>query len=309
MGLYDRDYYRREPRTSSAWAGDGTVCRKIVLFTAAIFVLQILTLGRRGLMSPVAQWLSFDVESCFLQGQIWRLVTYAFVHSEGDLWHIAGNMICLWLFGPDIESIYGSWEFLRLYLTAAVAAALCQVALAMVLNENTRMIGASGAVMAVMMLYAIHYPRRKVYIMGVIPIEIRWLVGLYVAYDAYPVWQQLIGNGARGNVAHAAHLGGLLYGYLFWKFDLRRNLWGRLSGLFSWSGLNRRVRQHETIRTGKLRPYRPDESDDFPAPNDSRDFNARVDDVLAKISREGEASLTHSERELLAEAARRYKRR
>ncbi|RPI88817.1 MAG: rhomboid family intramembrane serine protease [Planctomycetaceae bacterium] len=309
MGLYDRDYYRKEPRTSASWGGDGTVCRKIVLVTAAIFILQVLTLGRRAVFSPVADWLLFDVESCFQHGQLWRLVSYAFVHSEDDLWHIVGNMLCLWFFGPDIESIYGSWEFLRFYLTAAAIAALCQVGLSLALNEDAKLIGASGAVMAVMMLFAINFPRRKVYVMGVIPVEIRWLIALYVAFDAYPVWQRLAGFGGGGNVAHAAHLGGLLYGLLYWKFDLRHNLWGRLGSLFSWTGLKRSIRQQRTVRSGNIRPYRPEEYDEPPLADSPSEFNARVDTVLAKISREGESSLTVTERELLAEAARRYKRR
>ncbi|MCY2966979.1 MAG: rhomboid family intramembrane serine protease [Planctomycetota bacterium] len=330
MGLYDRDYYRDDPRPSGGWVATGAVCRKIVLVTVGVFILQMLTQRGRGADSWVGSWLEFDLVSCFARGQIWRLITYAFVHSPLDLWHIVGNMLFLWFFGPAIEAIYGPREFVRFYLTSAVVAALCWVLLSVVFfpvppavptAENSTLalagqplFGASGAVMAVLMLYAVHYPRHKVYVMGIIPVEVRWLVGLFVLFDTYPVWQQLMGRGREEDfVAHAAHLGGLLYGFLFWKLDLRHTVWDRIDNLFSWSEFTKKRRQQAMLRKGQIRVHRPEpESDASPmdrGPDDSAEFSDRVDEVLKKISLQGEASLSAAERALLVEAAERYKRR
>ncbi|MFM8288146.1 MAG: rhomboid family intramembrane serine protease [Planctomycetaceae bacterium] len=323
MGLHDREYYRESADGVGGWLGSRTICQTLILVTAAVFVAQLLTSPSRG-PSPVQEWLQFRVDSVFFRGQIWRLLTYAFVHDVTVLQHIVFNMLGLFFFGPDIEAIYGRREFLRFYLVAAVCGALCHTGLVLWLGGALRvpMLGASAAVMGVMMLGARHFPRRQVYVMGVIPVEIRWLVAAYVIFDLFPVLSQLAGGGGReSQVAHAAHLGGLLYGFLFHRFDLPFRVWAKVDAWLARLGWPGGAPQRggrklsSTRRRTDVRLHQPEPETSYPITDlETSDpepvtFQEQVDQVLAKIFEQGEASLTTSERRLLEEASERYKKR
>ena len=322
MGLHDREYYRESADGGGSWLGSRTICQTLILVTAVVFVAQLLTVGQKG-FSPVEQWLQFRVDAVFLWGQIWRLVTYAFVHSVGSLQHIVFNMLGLFFFGPDIEAIYGRREFLRFYLSAAVCGALCHTALLLAPGGALQvpMIGASAAVMGVLMLSARHFPRRQVFVMGILPVEIRWLVAAYVVFDLLPVLSQLSGRGNGGSdVAHAAHLGGLLYGFLFHRFDLPYRLWSKVDALLARVGFGGgKLRPGRTVsssrRRADVRLHQPDPEPSPPVTDldstspDPPTFQEQVDQILAKIFEQGEASLTTSERRVLEEASERYKKR
>jgi membrane associated rhomboid family serine protease len=292
MGINDRDYYRETTSGSPMLTGAAPVCIRLIVANVIVFALQLLTVG-----SPdfnVTTWLWLDPELVVERFQVWRLVTTGFCHSVDNPYHILFNMLGLWFFGPALEAMYGSREFLRFYLTAILAGSIGFLGLAYATHDFTPALGASGAIMAVLMLYALYYPRQKMLIFFVLPIEIRWLVAVYVLYDLMPVLKTLGGNPATDGVAHAAHLGGLLYGYLYKQFDLRYT--GRLP---RWNGSFARWWRN-TTRRRTLRVYRPEAT-----PNLER----QVDEILAKISAHGEASLTDGEREILKEASRKYKDR
>ena len=164
-----------------------------------------------------------------------------------------------------------------------------------------QMVGASGAVMSVMMLCAMYYPSLKLLVMFVIPVELRWVVVMYVIYDLYPLLRELGGAGILDQVAHAAHLGGLAYGFLYKHFDLR---YSRLLAGWSWPRWKRLVKTATRRNPENVRIYEPPE-ERVATP----DLKVRVDEILAKISAQGEASLTEKEREILKEASRRFKNR
>src|SRR5690606_24668473 len=123
-----------------------------------VYVVQLVTLGPRqgGLTSLL--WL--DPDLVVFRLQIWRLVTYGFCHSPGDVLHIVFNMLLLFWFGRELESMYGSKEFLRFYLAGIVVSGLAFIGLAFITGIKNPSIGASGAVMAVVVLFAIYHPRR-----------------------------------------------------------------------------------------------------------------------------------------------------
>src|SRR5262249_10051649 len=139
MGIYDREYYRKEgPSFLDSFTTRGQVCKWLVLVNIAVWVLQLLSrqrvplLGERFLPAiwmegPFTSALILDAAKVF-DGQVWRLVTYAFLHDPGVAsspggfyWHIIFNMWFLWLFGGYVEERYGSKEFLAFYLLAALA--------------------------------------------------------------------------------------------------------------------------------------------------------------------------------------------
>jgi|SRR5579872_4937098 len=299
MGVYDRDYYRNDPPGGGILGGVAPVCKWLIAINVAVFVVQLLTDDPQTDRGGITEWLWLRPSDVIGRFEVWRLFTNAFCHSH-DIWHILLNMIGLWLFGSQIEPIYGQREFLRFYLTAAVLSALGYLGFAVWSGHDNQMLGASGAVMAVMMVCALYYPSMRISIF-VITLELRWLVVLYVIFDIYPVLLELGGGRVRDGVAHAAHLGGLLYGFLYKKFDLR---YSRLMGGWSWPRLRRAVRTASTGKSKKVRLYEPEED-----VSPTADLNRRVDEILAKISAQGEASLTDSERETLKEAGRRYKNR
>jgi membrane associated rhomboid family serine protease len=136
MGIYDREYYRREsPSFLGSFTERGRMCKYLIFANVACFLLQWATLPRedspdnetdiavhsRHAVNPYSKGaftdtLRLDAEAV-LHGQVWRVLTYAFLHqtSAGLPWHIIINMLFLWWFGSDVEDMYGSREFLAIY--------------------------------------------------------------------------------------------------------------------------------------------------------------------------------------------------
>ena len=327
MGIEDRDYIRNSSSSYSGGGSEAPVCRGLIIATVVVFVMQLvlaqdpsqasiehvqqqyrqhfpmMTDEQIGEMtsnlpreSVIQNWLELETPKV-LYGQIWRLVTCAFCHDRDDVWHILLNMVFLWMWGKTLEGMYGSKEFLYFYLAAAVAASLAFMGLELVTGTRHQMLGASGAVFATMMLYAIHYPRDRIYIFFILPIEVRWLVFLYAVFDLHPVLKQLSGDGSQDGVAHAAHVGGLAFGFLYWKFQ-----WHITSYV---TGLDR-LRFWIKRRIGAQRHLKVVRADDDDLPTNLDD---RVDELLAKIHEHGESSLTEDERRILQIASERLRSR
>jgi membrane associated rhomboid family serine protease len=241
-------------------------------------------------ISVIQEWFELSPEKTIEEGQLWRLVTSAFCHDRYGIWHILFNMLALYWFGTRLERMYGSREFLFFYLTAAVCSSLAYVGLAYYSASNAPAIGASGAVMGVMMLYVIYYPFETFLLFWVIPVPLWVLLGIYVLYDLHPVLLMLAGDQFFTGVAHAGHLGGLAFGFLYWRFNLRLEA----AFDFRWQGTRRR----------KPAPFREPVILALP----SRDeFADRVDEILKKISEQGKESLTDEERNILIEASQKYR--
>lgn len=308
MGIQNRDYLRDDDGFD-AYTDSGrrsqsmSIVTKLIIVTVAMFLIQVLT-SQRGRPSLVLEWLSLDSSTVFANGQIWRLLTYAFCHSQSDLWHLVFNMYFLYMIGRTVCELTGEREFLWFYLTSAVFAGICSIVFYRLMNLPIHIIGASGAVMAVFMLLVMHYPRRKVLFFGVFPMEMRWLLALFVAMDAMPVLLMIAGDpqrivadaAAQGRqmTANSAHLGGLLFGYLYFRWHMRLSTWwdqfaGRLPSL-------RR-------RPKNLRVFNPSTT-----PDPETALSDRMDAILEKISREGETSLTTRERNILTQASRELRK-
>lgn len=279
MGIHSRDYIR-ETRSPGVFGGPGDLwaIKFLLIANAALFFV---TAADPRLML----WL--DLEAADLASfQVWRLVTYGFCH--GNLGHIFWNMLILWMFGRHVEPIYGSREFLSFYLVAVVISGLCHVLLEL-FTVSSGVIGASGGVMAVTMLTAMHFPRMQILVMLVIPVELRWLAVLYVVGDLMGL------TGAPDGVAHAAHLGGAVFGLAYKYYDLRVSTFFRGFALPNLRHVRRRVARP------KVKLYKP--------AAEAENLSEQVDAILAKIHEQGEASLTDREREVLKRASQQYKHR
>jgi membrane associated rhomboid family serine protease len=148
-----------------------------------------------------------EVQLAFIPSLIlarpWTIVTYMFVH--GGLTHILFNMIALYFFGPRVEQRIGSERFFSLYMISGITGGL----LSFVFAPMAPIVGASGAIFGVMLAYARFWPRDRIYIWGVLPIEARWLV---IGYTVLSLWWGF--GGGQSGTAHFAHLGGFVGGFL-----------------------------------------------------------------------------------------------
>src|SRR5438067_895432 len=126
MGIYDRDYYRKEgPSFLGTLASRAPVCKWLILINVIVFFIQLATNYRHPVYNslleggPVTDALILKPEAV-VHGEVWRLLTYAFLHSVETPWHILFNMVFLWWMGHELEEMYVSREFLTLYLVSAV---------------------------------------------------------------------------------------------------------------------------------------------------------------------------------------------
>ncbi len=143
---------------------------------------------------------------------VWQLATYAFLHQ--GFGHIIWNMLALWMFGADIERIWGTRRFVQFYFFCAVGAGICVVILNYILpwgTPNVPTVGSSGAIFGILLVYAMMFPDREILFGFVFPIKVKWFV-LIVGSVAF-----LSSFGVNTAVSNFAHLGGLLFGYMFMK--------------------------------------------------------------------------------------------
>lgn len=148
--------------------------------------------------------------------RVWTLLTSAFSHL--DFSHFLFNMIGLWVFGGAVEQVLGPRRFTHLYLAGGIAASLGHVMFSLVSGSPNPALGASGSVMALAVMFALLFPKRTLLINFFVPVPAGIAVAGYVLLD-------LAGAVSGGSsIAHAAHLGGALYGYLYYRFAIRPRL-------------------------------------------------------------------------------------
>lgn len=143
----------------------------------------------------------------------WTILTYMFAHSTAGLTHILFNMFALYIFGPRVEARLGSAHFIRMYLIAGITGGL----LSLFFTPYAAIVGASGAVFGVQLAFAMFYPRDKILIWGIIPVEARVLVIVMTLITLYG------GFKGGGGVAHFAHLGGYIGAFLYLKWAEKRS--------------------------------------------------------------------------------------
>jgi membrane associated rhomboid family serine protease len=184
---------------------------------AAVYLLEAFG-GRHGLIGAFGL-----IPARVGSGEVWRLFTYQFLH--GGVWHLAMNMLMLWMFGSELEQRWGRRFFLKYYFLCAVGGGLVYT----LVRHGTLVasVGASGAIYGILMAYAVWFPNRQVFLWFLFPIRVRYLVIFLMAIEAI----QAIESTGTG-IAHAAHFGGMAFGYVYLKW------WsGRGSGSNPFAGL------------------------------------------------------------------------
>lgn len=169
-----------------------------------------------GLIEPlIVRSLALVPAAVLTHFAVWQPVTYMFLH--GGIGHLLFNMLALWMFGTELERTWGTRFFLRYYFVTGIGAALVSIAwsltpfpFARALYE-TPVIGASGAIYGLLLAYGMYYPHRTVFLY-IFPVPARYAVVILGAI----AFLSSVGSSGDG-VAHVAHLGGLLVGYLYLK--------------------------------------------------------------------------------------------
>ena len=303
MGIYDREYYRGETGGSGWFSGVSPVCKSIIGINVAVFLF--VRLMNRGNSDPfIRAYLAASPDGTFHHLRVWELLTATFLHA--DIWHLVGNMWFFWIVGREMEALYGSRDFVAFYVCAAIFSTLtwCLIDAASNPDPTEPMVGASGAVMATMMLFTLFYPKREI-LFFFIPMPIWLLVALYLFYPLLPI---LAGRTSR--VAVEAHLAGAGFAFLFKQFDLR---WSRL---FSGRVFKPRLRIFSPVPREQTRTRSPSPSRTSATVGSAgksapvsvipeEQLDAKLDEVLAKIAREGRSGLTEEELRVLQEASRR----
>ena len=137
---------------------------------------------------------------------LWQLVTYIFLH--GGFFHILFNMFALYMFGSELEQLWGTREFTKFFFICGIGAALTTVFVSP--NSLIPTIGASGAIFGILLAYGVLFPNRIIYLYMIIPIQAKWFV---VIMGAITFLSSLSANG--GGIAYVAHLGGMLFGLVY----------------------------------------------------------------------------------------------
>jgi membrane associated rhomboid family serine protease len=175
----------------------------LIIANVVVFALQSLSNGAVDVLLALWPLQAIDGQSYF---HVWQIVTYSFLHSTDNIWHLLFNMFGLWMFGAEIERYVGPRRLLACYFASVITAALAQLFVPMLFGEAPGpTIGASGGVFGLILAYAVMFPKRKVAVYFLIPMP-TWLFA--TLYAAIELFQGV--TGSQSGVAHFAHLGGMV---------------------------------------------------------------------------------------------------
>ena len=207
-GNLNQNIYSRRPGSESAIPN---VIFIILIINGLIFALQQMQQFDQALLFNFALW---PLGSSFPSFMPWQLLTYGFMH--GGLAHIGFNMFMLWMFGRELELVYGARRFLTYYLTCVVGAGIVQLVVAALQGGIYPTVGASGGVFGLLLLFGMTFPNRMIMlIFPPIPMKAKYMVILFGVLELY-----LGLSGRSPGIANFAHLGGMLFGFILiqrWK--------------------------------------------------------------------------------------------
>ena len=248
--------------------------KAIILVNIAVFLLQMTFFGET-LISLCALWPLGSGNF-----RIWQPLTYMFLHGGGT--HLFFNMFALWMFGAEIENYWGTRQFNIYYFTCGIGAAAINLVATMGSIDPT--IGASGAIYGVLLAFGMMFPDRYIFIYFLLPIKAKYFIAGYALIEFFSGFgQQAMGSGSK--IAHFAHLGGMLIGFIY--ITIKRNEWS-VSRLFSTLRLPGKTKNGPHLhRQNRVEP-----------PVSESEINA----ILDKISERGYGSLTAEERRKLLKA-------
>jgi membrane associated rhomboid family serine protease len=215
--------------------------------------------------------------------QLWQPLTYMFLH--GSFAHIFFNMFALWIFGAEIENYWGTKHFTTYYLICGIGAALINVLAT--IGDPYPTVGASGAIYGVLLAFGMMFPDRYIFLYFLFPVKAKYFVAGY-AFIEFVSGLGGRGMGSGSDIAHFAHLGGMLVGFVY--ITIKRHEWS-ITRLFRKTLGSGRKQDGPTLWKGGRK--------------DEEASEAEIDAILDKISSRGYESLTADEKRKLLKAGRR----
>ena len=227
-------------RTQQISFGGGSVTpavKFLLIANVAVFVVQ--TIIGAGLDYRLSLLLGLVPQLVINDLYLWQLFTYQFLH--GGLFHILFNMLAVWMFGCDLERRWGSAFFLKYYFVSVIGGGILNVLF--LPGQLGPSIGASAGVYGLLLAYGLIYPNRVVYFYFLFPIKMKhfvWIIGAIALYSS-------ISSGESG-IAHLAHLGGMVFGYLYLRGG---NPWDKFKDYLDRRRLSRLKRRFQILPGGK----------------------------------------------------------
>ena len=288
------------------------VIKNLLIINGVVFFIQLLmdnfTFGGYPAWYLLNKWFALNpISGVNAAGepfnfQVWQLITYQFMH--GGFSHILFNMFALWMFGSSIEDVFGSKKFLIFYLLAGVSAGLLHLFVSPLLGGAPAVtIGASGAVYGVLIAYALFFPDNLIFLYFLIPVKAKYLIGFLVVIEFLAV------DSASSGVAHLAHLGGALFGFLYIMFD--KNSYVSLKNLFNRNFYYKSKPKRDIFTNPFSRSSQIDndvQDANYYDINKKDDFEVsqeEIDKILDKISQSGYQNLSDREKKILFQASKK----
>ena len=260
----------------------GNLSFKPKYFTDAIKILIIINVGlfllRFVAKSQIDLAGIFGLSPNTVWPMIWQPITYMFIH--GDLFHVLINMFVLWMFGSEMESIWGRAQFLRYYFLTGVGSGLVWL-LFNAGQSYSVLIGASGAIYGILIAYGMMFPNRTVYLYFMIPIKVKWFV-VFLGAVAF-----LSSFNNNTNISHLTHLSGMVIGFVYLRYY--------------WHWKDFRFSVHKQIE--EFRSSISSKKD-----KKKIEMQNEVDQLLDKINETGYDNLTEEEKDLLYRASKDFSR-
>jgi membrane associated rhomboid family serine protease len=309
MGIYDRDYYREDSRWSNPFArSQGTLV--LVVLYGFMFIGQAVNadINARGVVrDELGQALQLNVDKV-LEGEVWRIATYALVHHPMAIFHVVFTALFLIWIGHKVEDLYGTKEYLAFFVLTTLLGGITYTAVTLFMPAPAPpLVGPSGAVTAILILFALHYPTWRFFFLPI------WVI--VVGYAFMDVAGLAVGS--ANPAAVAVHLAGAAFAYVYHTYTLRVLNW-LPSGWGSRKQARRQPRPKLRVQQEKPQPE-PAAAVTSAGAGASKavgsgsgvdeHLEAKLDEVLEKVARFGKESLTEPEREILLKASEIYKKR
>ena len=246
-----------------------SIIKALISINAALFLLRYFMVDQ------------FDLLNLGLSSspKLWQPLTYMFIH--GDFFHIFMNMFVLWMFGTEMESIWGSKKFLQYYLVTGVGSGLVWLFFNYG-NTFSILIGASGAIYGILLAYGLMFPNRKVLIYFLFPVKIKY----FVTFLAVIAFISSI-DSSSSNISHLTHLSGMVIGFLFLKLPKIKY---RTALLINYKIAESRERKSQKKKAGII------------------SLQKKVDRLLDKVSEDGFDALSEDEKDQLYTYSKRLGR-
>ena len=295
----------------------GLLIANLIVFVVQNLIFSMLHIGEISIEQLFFKYFAlFPITDGFWP---WQLITYQFMH--GGFGHIFFNLFALWMFGAELENLWGSKKFLVFYLVSGIGAGLTQLLISPMFSQVAPTVGASGSVYGIMLAFAMTYPNRSIFIFPFfIPIKAKFLILLLVGADL------LMGFTTQSSVAHFAHLGGAATGFLLLKFGDQTGIYKILDFIYSnkdstSSKFSKQQSNVYRVNWQKTNPGYYDDDDAYtvddtrPADRSARSSDlwvdgenitqSRIDEILDKISETGYQNLTEKEKRILYELSQK----